>query len=357
RLAEGVVSLINAQIAATLLMTDGDSAEWPVFAAANGRSAVTTGWKLAENHPLIWSAREKSALVIHSAADDPRLKKTGTDIPPKPMIITPVESGGVVYGALSAAGSNRSESFTDNDVSVSQLMAGIAASVIHNIRQERSKEFEKLREEQMRDLFSRFVSSSVAEHILQNPDLLKGRWQEVTILVSDIRDFTRISEKMTPEQILEQLNEYFTEIVNVIFEHQGTVDKFIGDCIVAYWGAPAHDAEHAEHAARAAAAMSEKLEKLCEKWIEEGRPVFRSGIGLHTCNVLIGNIGDERKREFTILGEEVEKAMEIESLTKEYNTKIILSEQTAKTMIRLEKLPDRENGALGGLYELKGLDK
>jgi adenylate cyclase len=183
----------------------------------------------------------------------------------------------------------------------------------------------------------------VADFVLENPGLLKGRWQEVTILVSDIRDFTAMSERTAPHDLVSQLNEYFTAMVDVIFENRGAIDKFIGDCIIAYWGAPAPDPEHAAHALDAAGDMARALDALNASWAARGMPRFSTGIAVHTCKVLIGNLGDERKKAFTIMGEEVDRAIALEAMTKQLGACVIASESAALAAghgARLSVIPD-----------------
>lgn len=318
-------ALSEARIAAALI-GDGKS-DCRGIEVVSGKTAELP--PLGSNHPLSWAAREQAELGTNSAGADPRFARgpAGSEI--KSLIVLPVADEETVYGSLLLADRAGDEVFSQHDLEVARLLSRSAARAIHNINHERKRQEEKHREERMQQLFSRFVSSAVADHVLKNPDLLSARRQEVTILVSDIRDFTHISEILAPHEIVGQLNEYFTRMVDIIFENNGTIDKFIGDCIIAYWGAPALDPDHPNDAARAAVRMAASLDELNASWSASGKTPFRAGIGLHTCEALMGTLGDDRKRAFTILGEEVDTAMRIESLTKEFGARLIVSGATA----------------------------
>jgi class 3 adenylate cyclase len=357
KLAEGAISLTDAQQAAVLMKTENenDSSKWPAVFISSANNDIVTMSGIEPDHPLMWALNNKAAIASNSVSTDDRFQAAGSDNSIKASIIVPVASEDLIFGSLIIANRKNDEFFSDRDLSVVSLLARAAANSIQNIEHERKRQEEKLREEQMKELFSRFVSSSVAEHVLKNPDLLKGRWERITVLVSDIRDFTSISEKLAPHQIVEQLNEYFTRMIDIVFEFGGTIDKFIGDCIIAYWGAPLPDQEHPYNAARAAIKMAAALDELNKIWISEGKIPFRTGIGLHTCEALMGNLGDSRKTAFTIMGEEVEKAMQIESLTKNYKVKIILSPETKENLsgkIETQIIPQSEQSPVGTLFEI-----
>jgi adenylate cyclase len=122
---------------------------------------------------------------------------------------------------------------------------------------------------------------------------LRAEKRNLTVLFGDIRGFTSISEKQPPEAVVATLNEHLNMMVSVIFKHHGTLDKFVGDCVMAFWGAPLAQPNHAELAARAALEMIEGLEKLNHKWQSEGRPTLQIGVGINTGEMLFGNIGSD----------------------------------------------------------------
>ena len=182
----------------------------------------------------------------------------------------------------------------------------------------------------MKRLFGQYVSKDVYDQLVANPDLarLGGQRRQMTVLFSDIRGFTTVSEKGQPEEIVAILNEYFTRMVEIVFAHKGTLDKFVGDMVMALFGAPLDDPNHAEHAVDAALEMIRELNRLNEKWTAEGRPALDIGIGINTGPMIAGNIGSEAIMSYTVIGDAVNLGARLESLNKEYGTRIIISEAT-----------------------------
>jgi adenylate cyclase len=182
----------------------------------------------------------------------------------------------------------------------------------------------------MKKLFGQYVSKDVYEQLVANPGLarLGGQRREMSVLFSDIRGFTSVSEKGQPEEIVHMLNEYFTRMVEVVFHHKGTVDKFVGDMVMALFGAPLEDPEHAEHAVEAALDMLQELKKLNVKWTAEGRPSLDIGIGINTGPMIAGNIGSDQIMSYTVIGDAVNLGSRLESLNKQYSTHIIISDAT-----------------------------
>jgi adenylate cyclase len=185
---------------------------------------------------------------------------------------------------------------------------------------------EKRRRQQAVQLFNRFLDPRVVQQLTNQTTLADaevGRSQEITVLFSDIRGFTTLSETRSPEEIVTLLNQYFDQQVEVIFEHHGTLDKFIGDAIMAFWGAPIATADHAQQAVLAALAMSENLEKFR---LSLGYP-FEIGIGIHTGKAVVGLIGSSRRLDYTAIGDAVNLASRIEGETKGVS-RILVSEST-----------------------------
>lgn len=183
---------------------------------------------------------------------------------------------------------------------------------------------------QVKKLFSRYVSKDVFDQLVANPALasLGGSRRHMTVLFSDIRGFTTMSEKGTPEAVVAQLNQLFTRMVGVVFQHRGTVDKFVGDMIMALYGAPLDDAEHAEHAVQTALAMIKTLQAMNQEWAAAGKPQLDIGIGINTGEMIAGNVGSESIMSYTVIGDAVNLGARLESLNKEYGTRIIISEST-----------------------------
>ena len=183
---------------------------------------------------------------------------------------------------------------------------------------------------QIKKLFSRYVSKDVYEQLIANPSLaaLGGARRRMTVLFSDIRGFTTMSEKGTPEAVVAQLNQLFTRMVAVVFQNRGTVDKFVGDMIMALYGAPLDDDDHAEHAVQTALAMIRTLNEMNEEWKREGKPQLDIGIGINTGEMIAGNVGSEAIMSYTVIGDAVNLGARLESLNKDYGTRIIISEAT-----------------------------
>ena len=154
----------------------------------------------------------------------------------------------------------------------------------------------------------------------------------MTVLFSDIRGFTTMTERGQPEAVVEQLNAYFSAMVDVLFEHRGTLDKFVGDMVMALFGAPLADDEHADHAVQAALAMQAKLKELNAAWKAAGLPEIATGVGVNTGEMIAGTIGSDQVRSYTVIGDAVNLGSRIESLNKQYGTTVLVSESTVKEL-------------------------
>jgi len=181
-------------------------------------------------------------------------------------------------------------------------------------------------------VFGKYVSPVVIDHLLQNPNEIKlgGEKRDITIFFSDIRGFTPISEKLNPEELVHLLNEYLSEMTSIIIKDQGLVDKYMGDAIMAFWGAPLSLPNHAEIACSSSLEMIEKLHELQKKWKQQGIPFFEIGIGLNSGEAIIGNMGSSTRFDYTAIGDNVNIASRMEGLNKTYGTNIILTEKTLK---------------------------
>ena len=205
----------------------------------------------------------------------------------------------------------------------------------------------------IRGMFSSYVTEKIVDELIKNPELAKlgGERRKVTVLFSDVRGFTTFSEKHGPEKVVAILNEYLGEMTNIIFEWDGTLDKFIGDEIMAFWGAPLPQGDHAERAVKCALHMVKRLEELQEKWKSEGREPLYAGFGINTGEVIVGNIGAEgKKMDYTIIGDNVNLGARVEGLTRKYNADIIITEFT------LERLRNIIENDRAWKVRIRGLD-
>jgi adenylate cyclase len=179
----------------------------------------------------------------------------------------------------------------------------------------------------LRDTLSRYVSPTMTEEILKNPDSLQlgGQRRHLTVLFADIKAFTSLSEKMDPAAVVEVLNHYFTSMVDLVFEHQGTLDKFLGDGLLAFFGAPLPVPRAASQAVACAIAMQQRLHAMQEKGTT---PIQGMRIGVNTGEAIIGNIGSEKRMDFTIIGDVVNVASRLLDVAKEQEASIVVGEAT-----------------------------
>lgn len=178
--------------------------------------------------------------------------------------------------------------------------------------------------------FSRYLAPSIVNDLLKNPDKVRlgGEKKNITVFFSDVRDFTSISEKLTPEQLTLCLNKYMTMMTDTLFEHKGTLDKYIGDAMVAYWGAPVELENHSYWAVKGAIAMIERLPAINEEFERDGFPIFKHGIGLNTGECSVGNMGSNQIFSYTALGDNMNLGARLESLCKFYGVQLNISEYT-----------------------------
>lgn len=223
---------------------------------------------------------------------------------------------------------------------------------------------------QVMGAFVKYLSPEVLKEIMEKKGIESlradvGERIDVSILFSDIRNFTTMSENMEPEEVVAILNEYLTAMVDIIFEHRGTVDKFVGDAIMAIWGAPDKELvkNHALESCRVALKMLRVLEGLKAKWKSEGKPEFDIGVGINSGPVVVGNIGSDKRLDYTCIGDNVNLAARLESENKKQNTRIIISEYTlakAGNMLKVRdlgsvKVKGKENSVQ--IYELLDIDE
>jgi class 3 adenylate cyclase len=177
-------------------------------------------------------------------------------------------------------------------------------------------------------MFSNYVSKSIVDELLKHPEKLElgGEDKSITVLFSDIRGFTTLSENLTPQELVAHLNEYLSAMTDIIFKYEGTLDKYVGDEIMAFWNAPLEQENHAELASLAALDMMTKLHSLNEEWPEPKR--LNIGIGLNTGVMTVGNMGSQSRMDYTLMGDNVNLGARLEGTNKIYGTNIIISEFT-----------------------------
>ncbi|MCK5077635.1 MAG: adenylate/guanylate cyclase domain-containing protein, partial [Calditrichia bacterium] len=202
---------------------------------------------------------------------------------------------------------------------------------------------EEKNKKQIKNIFSHYVSKSVVDELLKDPSTLKlgGEKKNCSVLFSDIEGFTTISEKLPPEKLAHLLNEYHSEMTEMVFENNGFLDKYIGDAIMAVYGAPVSDEEHALNACKSALEMQHRLKFLEKKWEKEKKPVLKCRIGINSGEMIVGNMGSATMFDYTVMGDEVNLGARLEGANKAYGSKIMIGHNTylkAKEKIIARKL-------------------
>ena len=224
---------------------------------------------------------------------------------------------------------------------------------------------ENRNKEKIKQAMGKYLSQDVMKNVVRNIDDLKlgGKRAVVTVLFSDIRGFTSLSEKMSAEEVSMILNEYFAEMEPIISKYNGVINKFIGDAVMALFGEPIQDSNHAQNAVKCAYEMLKKVEYLREKWLFEGKPKIEIGVGINTGEVFIGNIGTETRMEYTVIGDTVNLASRIEGYNKVYKTNLLVSSSTYEyisgiaDVIKISEVQIRGKSKKMNIYEVLRIDK
>lgn len=220
---------------------------------------------------------------------------------------------------------------------------------------------ETKKKEKVTTALGKYMSEDVMKDVLKNIDNLGlgGKKAVVTVLFSDIRGFTSLSETMSAQQVSELLNEYFSEMEPIVSKYNGIINKFIGDAVMAVFGEPIQDENHPINAVKCGIEMLKKVDELDKKWQEEGKPSIQIGVGINTGEVFIGNIGSEKRMEYTVIGDTVNLASRLEGYNKTYKTHILISSTTyenSKNFINVNKISDveiRGKAEKMDIYEVK----
>jgi len=228
---------------------------------------------------------------------------------------------------------------------LSILLIYMIGLIEHYVRTNREKKF-------IKGAFSQYMAPELVKELLKNPKSLKygGTQQEITVLFSDIKDFTPYTESHPPEETVSILHEFLTAMVDIILQNQGILDKFVGDEIMALYGTPVPLTNSALSACKTALKMQDKLKELNQKWIREGKDPFNIGIGINTGKVIVGNLGSQQIFDYTAIGDSINLGARLESLTRQYETmnQIIISEFT------LEKVKDMVDSKFIAEVNVKG---
>jgi len=284
--------------------------------------------------------KDRVALLSQDAASDEQFAGVDSIVSQgvRSTICAPLVADTRVHGALYADRLDPFGAFKPDDLELISAVAAQTAIAVENARAH-----ERLaREEVARANYSRFLPEYVVKQMLENPESFKlgGVSQTITILFADIRGFTRISEHAPPERIVNLLNRYFSAMTDIIFAHGGTLDKYLGDGLMALFGAPTTTPDDANNALNAAVAMQRRILGINVELSNEGLPEIGVGMGLHTGEVVVGYIGSERRSEYTAIGDAVNTCSRLESNAK--GGEILMSDAAAKAARSRYKLKPRE---------------
>ena len=318
-LADGIVTEQNAD----------DAKLFPIATRARDEKLEQHARKMTIGRTITRKVmKERVALLSQDAAADEQFAGVDSIVSQgvRSTICAPLFTESGVHGALYADRLDPFSAFKPDDLELISAVAAQTAIAVENVRAH-----ERLaKEEVARANYSRFLPEYVVKQMLENPESFKlgGVTQTITILFADIRGFTRISEHAQPEKIVQLLNRYFSAMTDIIFAHGGTLDKYLGDGMMALFGAPTVTPKDAANAMAAAVAMQRRMLSINDELQAEGYPEIGVGIGLHTGEVIVGYIGSERRSEYTAIGDTVNTASRLESNAKA--GQILVSEVTAK---------------------------
>lgn len=287
--------------------------------------------------------KERQPILIDDVSADERfsgsesLKISGL----RSAMCAPLVGKEQLFGVLYVDNLEKASAFTQDELNVFALVAAQAGAAVDN-----ALAHEKIAQQSLqRSALERFLSPEVVEMVVANPDIrLGGVNQEVTVMFADIRGFTTMSETMEPGRVVEILNEYFTRVTDVIFDNGGTLDKYIGDAVMAVFGAPISKGNDAAAAVNSAMQIQRLLVELNRDAAAREWPELRVGIGINTGNAIAGNIGSPRRLDYTVVGDAVNTAQRL--MTNAAGGQILISESTARKLgktgktIDLERLPE-----------------
>ncbi|MDX2192488.1 MAG: adenylate/guanylate cyclase domain-containing protein [Gemmatimonadales bacterium] len=340
RIADVVLETMKVDRMAILLKAPGEEE----LVAAVARSRFDKQWKSKVPSSIIGPVMEnRLAVLSDNTMQDERFKGASIVLQSvRSAMASPLLAGtDELLGLIYVDNLTATNSFSDEDLQFLIAFAGIAAIGIKNSRYAEQVK----REAMVRSNFERYFAPDVAASIAGRQEAVKlgGEKRPIVILFSDIRGFTSMSETMTPDAIAELLSGYFSEMVDIIFEHDGTLDKFIGDAIMALWGAPIAMADAPDRALAAAMQMQRTLRDLNAKWAEQGRRQVSVGIGLNFGEVFAGNIGSQKRLEYTVIGDAVNVASRL--CGKAAGGEILISERLYEALREkppIEHLPPME---------------
>jgi class 3 adenylate cyclase len=336
------------------------------WAGYGDRDPLLVPLPMGTDHLLTYAFKKRQVVYRLHAVDDPETRGLIDREPIKTTLVavplaTQSESLGVIH--IESFASERQE-IIDEDLKFFSALSsfmGLALSNAHVLLQTRDEltstkkvtEKELAEKKRLKDMFSRYASTALVDTLLQNPGSvnLGGTQKNASVLFSDIVGFTNFSSHLSPQEVVNVMNEYLSVMAEVVLNHQGEIDKFIGDAVMARFGVLVDLPAPGLSAVRTALAMLDELKKLQAKWAQEHRECFRIRIGIASGPVLAGNIGSERRQEFTVMGATVNLASRLEGLNKDLNTVVLIDENTFRQCSGEVRAEPRENITIRGLEE------
>jgi adenylate cyclase len=333
--ADYVFQILEADRCA-ILLREGDHM---VQKVARDKRSATVAYQVPQSIVSI-VVGDKVAVLSDNAGEDTRFGGQSIMMQQvRSAICAPlVSSEDQVLGVLYVDNFSLAKRFGENDLDFLIAFAGIVAVALEN-----ASFAERIRREALtRSNFERFFTPQLAARIANAGEAIRlgGEKRRVAVLFSDIRGFTALSETMNADVMAKHLTEYFTEMVECVFRHGGTLDKFIGDAVMAQWGAPIAEEDDADRAVAAALDMMQELDVLNTRWRAEGRPEFKIGIGINYGDAFAGNIGSERRLEYTVIGDTVNTASRL--CSKAAGGEIIISEDCRRALASPPALEELE---------------
>jgi len=306
-----------------------DYSLYPIAARAREESVVKMPEKLTISRTITQKVmRQKVALLSQDAKKDEQFLGAESIVAQgvRSTICAPLITESNVHGVVYADRLDPFSAFSQDDLELLSAVAAQTAVAVETIKAHKRL----AREEVARANYSRFMPEYVVKELLERPDSFKlgGVNQTITVLFADIRGFTAFSEEQNPERVVGLLNSYFSAMTEIIFEHRGTLDKYIGDGLMALFGAPSASKKDPDNAVKTAIAMQKRVKTLNKELKAEGYPEISIGIGLHTGVATVGYIGSEQRSEYTAIGDTVNLGSRLESNAK--GGQILISEATGK---------------------------
>lgn len=324
-----LIALVRAE-RGFIMLVDGASGELTFRVARNMDRATLDEPAFTVSRGVVRQVFETRVPVLSfNAAEDPRyagmpsIQLFGL----RAILCVPMRIKHKMIGVIYLDNRLKNGAFADDDLDFVVAFSDQAATAIDNANLDRERR-------RIRDLFEGYVSSEVLEDILQRgSDLgLSGQRRVVTVMFCDIRGFTRLSEVLDASDLVARLNEFYGEMGEIIFRRGGILYAYMGDALMAVFGAPTSHGDDALRAARTALDMCSRMDELRAQWKLQGQPGFEMGIGLCTGEVVVGDVGFAKKREYTVIGDTVNTAARLEKLNKDFASRIVMSDSTCEAI-------------------------